>query len=108
VHKGDTSLNIQPFIDYFASKDTVHKPDTVKGKPWELTVSNILMKSTRFHFENENTQRVNEGMDYANIDVNDINLHMTDLRFDADTISANIMEFSARDRCGFHVRRLSR
>jgi len=107
VHKGDTSLNIQPFIDYFATKDTSHKTDTVKGQPWDITVSNIILTSTRFHLENENTERIPVGMDYANIDVRDINLHMTDLRFDADTIRANIIDLSARERCGFHIKRLS-
>ncbi|MCX6282143.1 MAG: translocation/assembly module TamB domain-containing protein [Bacteroidetes bacterium] len=107
VHLGDTSLNIQPFIDYFASRDTTRKTDTVKAKPWDLTISNVILKSTRFHFENENTERVPVGMDYANIDVNDINLHLTDIRFDADTIRANITDLSARERCGFHVQHLS-
>ncbi|MEI7491049.1 MAG: translocation/assembly module TamB domain-containing protein [Bacteroidota bacterium] len=107
VHKGDTSLNIQPFIDYFATKDTTRKPDTVKGKPWDLTVSNVIMNSTRFHLENMNTERTPVGMDYANIDVSDINLHLTDLRFDADTIRANIKDLSAKERCGFHVQHLS-
>ena len=107
VHKGDTSLNIQPFIDYFATKDTTRKADTVKGRPWELTISNIILNSTRFHFENENSERVPIGMDYANIDVKEINLQMTDLRFDADTIRANIRDLSARERSGFHVKHLS-
>ncbi|MCX6286336.1 MAG: translocation/assembly module TamB domain-containing protein [Bacteroidetes bacterium] len=107
VHKGDTSLNIQPFIDYFATKDTTRKTDTVKGKPWDLTISNVILNSTRFHFENKNIERVPVGMDYANIDVNDINLDMTDLRFDADTIRANIRDLSAKERSGFHVQHLS-
>ena len=107
VHEGDTSLNIQPFIDYFAKKDTSVKIDTVKGRPWELTISNIILNSTRFHFENNNTPRIPVGMDYANIDVSNINLHMTDLRFDADTIRANIHDMSATERSGFHLKRLS-
>jgi len=107
THKGDSSLNLQFIIDYFASGDTTKKPDTVKGKPWDITFSNVIINSTRFHLEDENTERVPLGMDYANIDVTDINLHITDIRFDADTIRANIRELSARERSGFHVKRLS-
>lgn len=107
THKGDTSLNLQFIIDYFASTGTTMPPDTVKGEPWDLTVSNIILNSTRFHFEDENTERQLVGMDYANIDVNDINLHLTDLRFDADTIRVNILNLSALERSGFHVKRLA-
>ncbi|MEI8007588.1 MAG: hypothetical protein WCI48_15385, partial [Bacteroidota bacterium] len=107
THKGDSSLNLQFIIDYFASSDTTKKTDTVKGRPWDFTISNVILDSTRFHLEDENTPRIPVGMDYANIDVNDINLHITDIRFDADTIRANIMELSARERSGFHVKHLS-
>ncbi len=107
THKGDSSLNLQFLIDYLASTDTSKKTDTVKGKPWDITFSNIILKSTRFHLEDENTVRQPVGMDYANIDVNDINLHVTDLRFDGDTIRGNILELSARERSGFHVKKLS-
>ncbi len=107
THKGDSSLNLQFILDYFASTGTTMPPDTIKGEPWDFSVSNIILNSTRFHFEDENTERQPVGMDYANIDVKDINLHITDLRFDADTIRANILNLSALERSGFHVKRLT-
>ena len=107
THKGDTSMNFQFIVDYFASSDTTKKADTVKSKPWDFNVSNIILNSTRFHLEDENTPREPVGMDYANIDVRDINLHLTDLRFDADTIRTNILDLSASERCGFHLKHLS-
>ena len=107
THKGDTSLNLQFIIDYFASGDTTRKADTVKGVAWDVNFSNIILTDTRFHFEDENTPREPVGMDYSNIDVKDINLHLTDLRFDADTIRTNILNLSATERSGFHVKHLS-
>jgi hypothetical protein len=107
THKGDSALNLKFIVDYFASKDTTKKPDTIKGPAWQFTISDIVLVSTRFHFEDENKPRIPAGMDYANIDVNDINLDLTDMRFDGDTIRANIHELSATERSGFHIKRLS-
>jgi hypothetical protein len=107
THKGDSTLNLQFIIDYFSSADTSVKPPSEPGKPWDLSVSSLVIRNFRFHFQDENSIPAPAGMDYANIDAREINLHITDVRFDKDTIRANIRELSARERSGFHVRNLS-
>jgi hypothetical protein len=107
THKGDSALNFKFIIDYFASKDTAKTKDTSKGPVWKFSVSNIALLSTRFHIQDENKPAVPFGIDYANIDVRNIDLDLTDLRFDGDTIHANIHHLVAQERSGFNVRRLS-
>lgn len=108
THKGDSALNLKFIIDYFASTDTTPAvTDTTPGKPWDITFSAVTLRNTRFHFQDQNEPLVPVGMDYANIDVSGINLELTDIDFDADTIHANIRHLAARERSGFRVDDLS-
>lgn len=107
THKGDSSLNLQYFIDFFASHDTTSKPDTALSKPWKLSVSSVELVSTRFHFADENQPKTDTGMDYTNIDVRNINLLITHFLPEGDTMNAEIKHLSAEERSGFAVRSLS-
>ena len=106
THKNDSVLNLQFLLDYFASKDTLKKIDTT-SRPWHITFSRVEMEDTRFHFQDENQPRVDTGMDYSNIDVNHINLLITDFVPDGDTINATIKHLSANERSGFAIHSMS-
>ncbi|HNX85936.1 MAG TPA: translocation/assembly module TamB domain-containing protein [Bacteroidales bacterium] len=107
THPGDSSLNLQFIIDFFAGTDTTSRSDTTPSAPWDLSVSAVRLKDTRFHFQDKNKPLVPLGMDYSNIDVNDIDLDLTDIIIDGDTINANINHLAARERCGFILHNLS-
>ncbi len=107
THKGDSVLNFQFIIDHFASGDTAKRVDTTPSAPWNLSVGSVNLVDTRFHFQDENVPAAPEGMDYSNIDVSGINLDLTDIAIDADTIRANISHLSAVERSGFVLHNLS-
>jgi len=101
THRGDSILNLQQILDHFASSDTSKKTDTTPSPKWNLSVAEVILKDTRFHFQDENKPRVETGMDYSNIDVSGIDLDLTDVRFNEDTILGNIRKLSAKERSGF-------
>ncbi len=107
THRGDSVLNLQFILDYFSSTDTITIADTTASSPWEISISAISLLDTKFHFQDKNEPPAPEGMDYSNIDVSGINLEMTDIAFDADTINCNIRRLSATERCGIALHNLS-
>ena len=107
THRGDSALNLQFILDYFSSSDTTFIVDTTTSTPWGISISALSLKDTRFHFQDENEPLAPEGMDYTNIDVSDINLELTDIVFDADTIDLNIKHLAARERSGIVIHNLS-
>lgn len=98
THKGDSALNLQRFIDFFASKEP--DTDTVPAAKWYLSVSSVDISDTRFHFQDENAVPEPAGMDYANIDARHINLQLTDFFPLGDTLRAKIRHLSAQERSG--------
>ncbi|MFH1159841.1 MAG: translocation/assembly module TamB domain-containing protein, partial [bacterium] len=107
THRGDSVLNLQFLIDFFASPDiTPTVPDTIPGKPWRLTCAGLELANFRFHFQDENATPVPFGMDYANIDVRNINLRMSQVVLEGDTINVSIRDLSANERSGFNLHSL--
>jgi len=108
THQGDSTLNLQFIIDYFTSKDTVpEKADTTPSPKWDLSVSRVILKETRFHLQDKNNPVADAGMDYTNIDVSDIDLDISGITFEGDTINATIRRLSAKERSGFVLHSLS-
>jgi len=107
VHKGDTALNMQFIIDHFASKDTVIQKDTTPAAPWHLSISSVNLKNTWFHYQDENELPAPSGMDYANIDATGIDLEVTDVAFEGDSITCHIPHLAAMERSGIVLHNLS-
>jgi hypothetical protein len=103
THKGDSALNLQFIIDYFTSADTTAKPADTVSKPVSISGSMVEIRNFRFHYKDFNAEPVAYGMDYANIDVKDINLKLTAFSVRGDTISANITTLTAKERSGFEL-----
>ena len=115
THKGDSILNLQYILDHFASTDTTTKqpdtttkqPDTTASKPWDLTVSSVMLANMHFRMHDENEVPVPSGMDYTNLDVKNINLELNDISFDEYSIYAKIKHLEAKERCGIVLHNLS-
>ncbi len=108
THKGDSSLSFQFIIDYFSSRTTVQKPvDTTPGTKWNLSFSAVQIADTRFHYQDENAAPADTGMDYSNIDINHINILITDFIPYEDTLVGKIRYLSAVERSGFALRSFS-
>ncbi|MCX6251715.1 MAG: translocation/assembly module TamB domain-containing protein [Bacteroidetes bacterium] len=107
THKNDTVLNLQYLLDFFISKDTTGRTESAIAKPWDIHLRRVELTDTRFHFQDKNAPKVDSGMDYSNIDVNHINLVMTDFHPDGDTLNATIKSLSAAERSGFTIHSMS-
>ena len=107
TYKGDSTLNLKFIVDYFASKDTSRVIDTTPTAPWKLSASSVELVDTRFHFQDENIPLRDTGMNFTNIDVNHINLLLTDFIPDKDTLNARIKHLSAIERSGFNIKSMS-
>ncbi len=107
TYKGDSALNLKFILDYFASNDTNARMDTTARIPWKLSVSSVELVDTRFHFQDENIPLRYPGMNFTNIDVNHINLLLTDFIPDKDTLNATIKHLSAVERSGFTIKSMS-
>ncbi|MBE0647272.1 MAG: translocation/assembly module TamB [Bacteroidales bacterium] len=103
-HQGDSLLNLVLLINHFASKDTVAKvPDTIPSAPFKISCNNLELEGIRFHYQDNSKSGAPDGMDYTNIDVRDINLDVSHIRIEGDSMNARINRLSARERSGINL-----
>ncbi len=106
THRGDSTLNIARILEHFTPAEET-PADPAPAASWNISVSAVRITGTRFHLQDENEPAAIAGMDYTNIDVRGIDLDISGIILDGDTIHGRINRLAARERSGIHVRDLS-
>ena len=82
-------------------------PDTAAATAsWNITVNDFRLTKSFVQFDDENQPRLRYGMDYAHLDAGDLSLHLSDLFFNGDTISASVRNASVKERSGLLLEQL--
>ena len=104
TYQGEEKMNFAFLAEAFASD----KPKEKESKPLELWIDKISLKNIDFMLWNQNmadsVKTANHRMDYAHLDLDDINLEASDFYIFGDSIRANIANLSARELSGFELK----
>jgi len=73
---------------------------------WKFTAKEINLDNNNIRFDNFNMPVLRKGMDFAHMDVKQLNLNAEDLVYGIDTISGKIKSGSFKEKSGFDLRRL--
>ena len=103
TYKGEKKLNLQFLIDYFSPKDSIK--DTTAG--FDIKYGDLVLDNANFRYQNQNDTSQTRGMNYSDLDITKVSGKITNLKIEKDTIRANIVDLSARDKCGFYLKSLS-
>jgi hypothetical protein len=104
TYEGEDKMNFAFLAEAFASD----KPKEKSSKPLELRIDKISLKNVDFMLWNQNradsVKTANHLMDYAHLDLDDINLEASDFYIFGDSISANIANLSATELSGLDLK----
>jgi len=108
LKKYQDSDNLNIISIFSTNNDTlVSKNDTISGDPIRFTLKHLLIKKTRFIYEDASTVHMGGfGMDYTGLDISDINLEMKDIKIFNDSIISKIIHVDAKDKCGIELKHL--
>ena len=101
-YEGDSTMNLQFLIDYFSPP----KKDTVK-KEFAVTSDKLKLTDVHFSYHDYNIATKEKGIDFKHLDLNDLNIELSDIAIEKDTINSNIDALSFVDHSGFIVHELS-
>jgi hypothetical protein len=88
-----------------ATVDSTATQET-SGNNWKVKVNNANFVDLAFVFKDENAPAVEQGIDYADLDLTRINLKAEDFYYSTDSISGNINSFSMQEKSGLAVNSL--
>ncbi len=102
-HKDGTS-NLDFIIDYFDSP-APKKPS--KKKKFEILFSRIIINNLHFKYKNLKRNAVEEGVNFDDIDVREMNGIFEGLNTKDHILQANIKNLTLKEKSGFYLKNLS-
>jgi lipopolysaccharide export system protein LptA len=82
------------------------KSETTSTFPWEITLDKITLNKINFSFDDANAKKTVDGIDYAHLDLSNLNLNAIDLNYSARSTSGKINAFSVSEKSGLVVEQL--
>lgn len=102
-YKDEDRLNINMLFQS-ESEDTLSSiqiADTLARKPVQIGLDHIKIVNTRFVYKVESNEVESlPFMDYQYLDISQINIEAEDIHIIDDSIMGNVLQMSAKDRCG--------
>jgi TamB, inner membrane protein subunit of TAM complex len=101
-YKGDSTLNFQHIIDYFATDDV----DTTSSN-FEVDVANIFLHNIHFIYEDQNSEELANGMNFNRIELRRLTGGLSDFGMKGEEISISLDDLSFRDISGLELNKLA-
>ncbi len=81
------------------------EPEASPG--WEIVVNNIALNNNHFVFDDDNSPKVEKGMDYVHLDASSLTLHARDFYFTTDSIAGAITKGELTEKSGLILNKLT-
>ena len=104
-YSGDGAANLAYFLQYFQSRETI---DTLSAaaKPiqWLLACNKLELRNMHFIYENQELkQPLGPGIDFNDIELSDMDVLISNLKVEGDTISAQINTLTFIEKSEFEI-----
>ncbi len=97
-YKGDSVLNLMQIVNAFLDESS----DDSSTIDMSFEVKNFKIRNSVFVLDMQNMEHF-EGMDYAHLYTDSINVDIHDFSIQGDSFLCNIINLSAREKCGFRL-----
>ncbi|MBS1520056.1 MAG: translocation/assembly module TamB [Bacteroidetes bacterium] len=89
---------------------TVKKIDTLvakpqSGKPWSAVLRKLSFKNDNIQFDNNGQAPLKNGLDYAHMNIRDLNADLENLAYSADSSSGKINNLTFTEKSGLAIRK---
>ncbi len=98
--------NLAYFLQHFQSQK-VDTSQATPSRPWTIRVRNLRLRNTHFVYENEDKKQPGPGIDFADIELLDMDLLMNRVKIHGDTISGEMQNMVFVEKSGFELREFS-
>jgi len=96
----DREQNIRVFIDSISKKQETENTET-EEKSWDINISNLDLINSHFSFVTIEAKKQAFGMNYADIDVENIKLQARNIKIIGDSVDFDLKHMSCTEKSGF-------
>ncbi|OYT16320.1 MAG: hypothetical protein B7C24_08440 [Bacteroidetes bacterium 4572_77] len=103
-YEGDSILNINKILVSDTPTNGIKDSLSPTNKPIKLALQYLQLTNSRFVYHiMRNLPYETNAMDYAYLDIKDINLKIKDAHLKNDSIWGKVLQLQAKDRCGIQL-----
>lgn len=85
---------------------TAEETGTEASNNWKVKLNNADFQDLAFRFKDENAPAVEQGIDYMDLDLTNLNLEAEDFYYSQDSISGKINALTLQDHSGLNIQSL--
>ena len=91
-----------------AADQSTTAPDTSTDQSmnWIVSASNIDLKNTKVKFDDNTAPKLKKGLDYAHMNLTDLDVDLEELYFSMDSIKGNIEKLNFKEQSGMEINKL--
>ena len=101
----DSGTNLQFIINYFNTGTTKIKKKT--SKAYDVTLQKIVLNNIALKYKNYNTDTVIKGINFNDLDLQNLNAAITGLDTKKHLVSAEFKNVSFKEKSGFYLKNLN-
>jgi len=105
--KGSNTTNLQFLLDFFSKSKKAQIPAeqsmVIEKQDVIIQLDEISITNSSFIFIDPNKEKIEVGVDFSNIAIQELNLNARDLLFEKDTFSIHVNQVSLYEKSGFNV-----
>lgn len=98
-YEGDSTSNVKLLMAKFSQSE----PDTTKGKPFNINLSEFQLRNGKFIYEDQNVEPISYGVDWKHLNLDSIYMHLRTVTIHGDSIEADFMHFEFKEQSGFQI-----
>jgi len=101
-YQGDTTLNFQHIVDYFASDEV----DTTSSD-FKVGVQKLNLSDIHFIYDDQNADTLENGMDFSHMDIRHLSGQFSDFSLQGPEIGINLNNLQFEDKSGLKLTKLT-
>jgi len=101
-YEGDTTLNFQHIVDYFASDEV----DTTSSE-FKVGVQQLNLTDIHFIFDDQNADTLENGMDFSHMDIRHLSGQFSNFSLQGPEIGITLNDLQFEDKSGLKLTKLS-
>jgi len=75
------------------------------GKGWSATIAKVSFKNDNIKYDNDAQNQIRRGLDFAHMDISNLNVDMDALSYDPQTIAGTINNFTFSEKSGLDIKK---
>lgn len=99
-YKSPRDYNLDFIIDYFSGS----KKDTAAVAPWKVIVKEVDIRSCHFTYQDLKYSDKDQGIDWEDIDLKQLNIQLSDVLPEEDSLMARVNHISFIEKSGFALK----